>query len=320
MGIAAVRCDDDRRCCQGSDCCNEVEFKCPEASSVFANALPGGPVKSTSSSQWVSSRPVIQSEALKHGRESGALVKQCRTHAVASIKGYRGEGFESQVHRKDDEDTDLEQESTGDGDPFRHACADDHRCIDDDSGWHEIETPEPGGRDALIFAGPLPSVTQLSTKGPDGVPLLDGVETLSPELIHELLKTRTCRLIDMRGSDRAAGIIDGAEHVPAISSHDGFPARLPELIKRWKHDRLLVFFCQFCKHRAPFCANLFREQTNAAGNTMQRVAVMDGGFRAWQRAGLPVRNEAAGSEQARMDALAFREGLLMTTVQTSRSI
>lgn len=141
-----------------------------------------------------------------------------------------------------------------------------------------------------------------------GVPLSKGVESLSPELIHDLIKKGQCLLVDVRGADRASGLIQGAVHIPAISRTSPFPVRLPQLLQEWKDKRLIVFFCQFCKHRAPFCANLFRQYADV----VQRVAILEGGFRAWQSKGLPV--QAGGgteAECANADALALHQGMLI---------
>lgn len=166
-----------------------------------------------------------------------------------------------------------------------------------------------------ISAFHVPVITSATTlqdlEEVPGVPLDDGVELLNPELIQGLVKDGTCVLIDVRGADRAAGMIEGAVHVPAISMQQPFVARLPDLVKQHKNTRLVVFFCQFCKHRAPFCANLWREATNEAGNTLQRVALMEGGFRAWQKVGLPVQNEGKASEQLFADSLARQQGMLL---------
>lgn len=141
-----------------------------------------------------------------------------------------------------------------------------------------------------------------------GVPLDEGVEVLSPELIEGLVRDGTCLLIDVRGDDRASGLIPGAIHVPAISIQNPFVVKLPELVEQHRNTRLVVFFCQFCKHRAPFCANLFRDKTNEADNTLQRVAIMEGGFRAWQKLGLPVQGEGGATAQALADSIARRQG------------
>jgi len=143
----------------------------------------------------------------------------------------------------------------------------------------------------------------------DGVPLSEGVESLSPELVDDLLRTHKCIAIDVRGADRASGLIEGARHIPAISMNSPFVARLPDLVRDWKNERLVIFFCQFCKHRAPYCANLYRQQADS----MQRVAVLEGGFRAWQSTGLTVRDGGGtASERATADAWALHQGALVT--------
>jgi len=150
----------------------------------------------------------------------------------------------------------------------------------------------------------------------EGVPLKNGVESLSPELVLDLVKTGKCILVDVRGADRACGLIEGARHIPAISMNSPFVARLPGLVQDWSRDRLIVFFCQFCKHRAPYCANLYREETDS----MQRVAVIEGGFRAWQTNGLPVKDGGGTTaERAAADALALRQGQLIVR-QTSTAV
>lgn len=77
-----------------------------------------------------------------------------------------------------------------------------------------------------------------------GVPLDDGVELLSPELIQGLVRDGTCLLIDVRSADRAAGTIEGSVHVPAISMKDPFVSKLPGLVQQYSNVRLIVFLCQ----------------------------------------------------------------------------
>jgi len=150
---------------------------------------------------------------------------------------------------------------------------------------------------------PIPGISE-------GVPLVDGVEVLSADLVKELLKTRKCKLVDVRGADRASGMIEGALHVPAISMSSPFVSRLPDLLNDWKSERLVIFFCQFCKHRAPYCANLYRQQND----NMQRVGVLEGGFRSWQAQGLPVQDGGGTtSERATADAWALHQGSLIRT-------
>lgn len=164
-----------------------------------------------------------------------------------------------------------------------------------------LAAPEQGAKDEDVTS-PMPDI-------PDGVPLASGVETLTPELVQDLLNKGQCILVDVRGADRAAGVIKGALHVPAISMNSPFAARLPQLLEDWKDKRLIIFFCQFCKHRAPYCANLFRKQ---AESTLQRVAIMEGGFRGWQAKGLPVQpGGGTVSEIATADAWALHQGSLI---------
>lgn len=119
---------------------------------------------------------------------------------------------------------------------------------------------------------------------PNTVPLTPGVERLDPTIVQELLRSGSCVLVDVRGDDRACGTIEGAINVKAIDTVP-FNARVPELARSWKHHPLIIFHCQYSAHRAPQCANWYREQA-AQG---QRVAIMDGGFRGWEATGLPVQ-------------------------------
>lgn len=166
---------------------------------------------------------------------------------------------------------------------------------------------EEGGDQRIDLDGSL-KAQELARVSPEGVPLDDGIELLSPELIQDLLKNRQCILVDVRGADRASGLIEGALYVPAIDMRAPFAARVPELVQHWTNERLIVFFCQFCKHRAPHCANLYRAQCNS----MQRVALMEGGFRAWQSKGLPVQaGGGTAAERAAADSWALHQGALI---------
>jgi rhodanese-related sulfurtransferase len=118
---------------------------------------------------------------------------------------------------------------------------------------------------------------------PNAVPLAPGVERIDPTVVFELIKRGGCVLVDLRGEDRSCGTIEGAVHVQAIDSVP-FAAKVLKLVKQWSNEKLIIFHCQYSAHRAPQCANWYRDQ--AARN--QRVAVMDGGFRGWEATGLPV--------------------------------
>jgi len=119
---------------------------------------------------------------------------------------------------------------------------------------------------------------------PNTVPLIENVENIDPRTVHELLHSRGCLLVDLRGEDRAAGLIEGAVHEPAIDAVP-FPTKVPGLVRQWADQSLVVFTCQYSAHRAPQCANWYRQRTDPR----QRVAVLSGGFRGWEALGLPVK-------------------------------
>lgn len=119
---------------------------------------------------------------------------------------------------------------------------------------------------------------------PNRVPLPAGVENLTPDVVHQMLRDNFGMLVDLRGEDRNAGLIGGAVHEPAIDKIP-FSAKVPELCERWGHLPLVVFTCQYSAHRAPLCAGWYRD----LAPERQRVAVMTGGFRGWESMGFPVR-------------------------------
>lgn len=145
--------------------------------------------------------------------------------------------------------------------------------------------PLPVQRDLVPYAPPSTPTT---------VPTIDGVEHLKPESVFDLLKDGKCILVDLRGEDRVAGLIKGAEHVPAIDKTTPFPSKVPDLVRRYGNQNLVVFTCQYSLHRAPQCANWYREK--APSN--QRVAVLSGGFRGWEAQGLPIAFAAIDAHAA----------------------
>lgn len=147
-----------------------------------------------------------------------------------------------------------------------------------------------------------------------GVPLSDGVEALKPQIVYTLLANASCVLVDVRDADRSAGLIQGAVHAPAVSMRDPFPAKVPELVSRFQREGLVIFFCQFSLHRAPTCANLYRLQAGLH----QRVAVVEGGFRSWKAAGLPVSMEGTPLERQTADDWAKQQGKLVHRWQQAR--
>jgi len=117
---------------------------------------------------------------------------------------------------------------------------------------------------------------------PNTVPCMSGVERLAPEIVFGLLKSHQCVLVDTRGDDRGSGCIEGAVHEPAINVLS--TNRVPEMMEKFGGTTIVVFHCQYSCHRAPTCANMFRKYANPS----QQVAVLDGGFRGWESAGLPI--------------------------------
>jgi len=139
---------------------------------------------------------------------------------------------------------------------------------------------------------------------PNRVATLDSVEHLEPEVVHKMLRENTGILVDLRGEDRASGVIEGALHVPAIDKVASFPVKIPELVRVWKDHPLVVFTCQYSAHRAPQCANWYREKADPK----QRVAILSGGFRGWEAEGLPVKSLAQAKEAKVADDVAMRLG------------
>jgi len=136
---------------------------------------------------------------------------------------------------------------------------------------------------------------------PNTVPCMSGVVRLAPEIVFELLKCHQCVLVDTRGDDRSSGCIEGAVHVPAISTVP-FTKRVPEMKDMFGDKTVVIFHCQYSCHRAPTCANMFRR----LAHPYQQVAVLDGGFRGWESAGLPVL-KGSGVKQV-CDAHALWQG------------
>jgi rhodanese-related sulfurtransferase len=123
---------------------------------------------------------------------------------------------------------------------------------------------------------------------PNTVPLAAGVERLDPTVVQDLLRNNRCVLVDVRGDDRASGTIQGSVHIKAVDTVP-FESKIPGMVQSFSSQPLVIFHCQYSAHRAPSCANWYRE--HAAPN--QRVAIMDGGFRGWESTGLPVHQGSA---------------------------
>jgi len=138
---------------------------------------------------------------------------------------------------------------------------------------------------------------------PNTVPTIDGVENVAPDVVHQLIQSQQCVLVDLRGEDRAAGLIEGSVHVQAIDNVP-FTWKVPDLVRQWEDQPLVIFTCQYSAHRAPQCANWYREKSDSR----QRVAIMTGGFRCWEGVGLPVQSLADHETAMASDAAALQLG------------
>jgi len=136
------------------------------------------------------------------------------------------------------------------------------------------------------------------------VETIPGVEHLDPEKVFELLQCQACLLVDLRDEDRSSGLIPGAVHEPAIDKMP-FAAKVPDLVRRWVSEPLVIFTCQYSAHRGPQCANWYRE----AADEQQRVAVLSGGFRGWEARGLPVQSCASVGKSRGADKYALKKGM-----------
>jgi len=140
--------------------------------------------------------------------------------------------------------------------------------------------------------------------GACGVPSSQGVENVEPEAVYSLLRSGNGLLVDVRDEDRAAGLIEGSVHVPAIDTVP-FPDKVPELVRDFAQYQCVLFTCQYSRHRAPQCASWYRERADPA----QRVGVLSGGFRGWEAQGLPIAQAATTTEEAQAaDEIAMQHG------------
>jgi rhodanese-related sulfurtransferase len=138
---------------------------------------------------------------------------------------------------------------------------------------------------------------------PNTVPTVENVEHIDPKTVYELLRSHQCLLVDLRGEDRSAGLIEGAVHEPAIDAVP-FPTKVPKLVEEWANQSLVIFTCQYSAHRAPQCANWYRQGCKSN----QRVGILSGGFRGWEAMGLPVQALASGAQAERADEAALKIG------------
>merc|ERR1712159_677162 len=76
------------------------------------------------------------------------------------------------------------------------------------------------------------------------------------------------------------------------------------MIEKWKDESLIVFTCQYSAHRAPQCANWYREKAPPK----QRVAIMSMGFRGWEGLGLPIKTPGESMSLNAADVVAKKLG------------
>mmetsp|Transcript_44183 Transcript_44183/g.117016 ORF Transcript_44183/g.117016 Transcript_44183/m.117016 type:complete len:576 (-) Transcript_44183:456-2183(-) len=145
---------------------------------------------------------------------------------------------------------------------------------------------------------------------PNAVPVASGVEELDPGTVYAHLASHECLLVDLRDTDRESGVIEGSVHVPAIDVVS-FPSKIPFLVPAWAEQTLVVFMCQYSTHRAPQCANWYREKADSK----QRVAVLVDGYRGWECSGLPAKHSSATSRDAAADEFAVQQGLRFAASQ-----
>ncbi|CAE8600658.1 unnamed protein product [Polarella glacialis] len=179
-------------------------------------------------------------------------------------------------------------------------------------------TPAP--LDHLSLTAPCMAVPALrhvninTTPIPNTVPTVEGVDHLHPLEVAHLLSCRGCILVDVRGEDRKSGLIGGAVHEPAIGDIP-FVTRAPALAQRWAGETLVVFTCQYSAHRAPQCANWYRPHAGPG----QRVAILEGGFRGWEAAGLKVTLATPDALESTMaDAYALEVGMNFAATAAAR--
>jgi rhodanese-related sulfurtransferase len=145
---------------------------------------------------------------------------------------------------------------------------------------------------------------------PTAVPVASGVEELDPGTVYTHLASHDCLLVDLRDTDRESGIIEGSVHVPAIDVVS-FPSKIPLLVPAWAEQSLVVFMCQYSAHRAPQCANWYREKADSK----QRVAVLVDGYRGWEGSGLPAKHPSATRRDEAADDFAVQQGLRFAASQ-----
>ena len=127
---------------------------------------------------------------------------------------------------------------------------------------------------------------------------LSDLEHLTPQDLASLLSSPTTAskttIVDVRDDDHIGGHIKGSIWVPVQQ----LDARVPELIRLTKDKEKVVFHCMLSQQRGPSSALKFlrtlklkqekdgrgteEDKGQGEGNDGPTVAVLNGGFGAWQ--------------------------------------
>ena len=111
----------------------------------------------------------------------------------------------------------------------------------------------------------------------------DSAESLSPEKVQAELQKGNVVLIDLREAEelKQSGKINGAVHAPRGMLEFYADASLPYYKPEFNKSKRLILYCASGGRSA-----LAIKTLHEMGYT--NVAQMDGGFKAWKAAGLPV--------------------------------
>ena len=79
--------------------------------------------------------------------------------------------------------------------------------------------------------------------------------------VPKLRNQQNMIVVDLRGEDRASGIIAGTVHVPAMD----LLKQIGTYVEKFRDQPIVAFFCQYSAHRAPtvagcivtYCNNMF---------------------------------------------------------------
>lgn len=88
-------------------------------------------------------------------------------------------------------------------------------------------------------------------------------------------------VVDVRDLDHNGGNIVNSINVPSVIFLD----RVDELLKNHKDTPLIVFHCMQSQIRGPSCARKYikrKEELGDSSAVKQKVAVLEGGFLAWE--------------------------------------